>query len=783
MDGAGSPHLVSSASYRRPVSKWSRSNRSGSFIISTAAPSQQGANNSQSQHHQHHTPYVFGATNAISFNSDDAVPVDSPRNVSSSQHNKNLLFVRGATSPSHTPSRTPTNQNHSGRVAVSPPSPVPHPPPRESEDTGSLAASMSVAEEELPQEPPSPKWTFRVPHNNMSDPTPHIPRDENDGFPSFEPQQLSPSLGPTAVEPTNDPQNLLANVAAQQPSDELDEPVQAAAPPRQLMYHTDDIFVNDDAAIDVLAGLSDATRGLPSSVKYQFTDLQTAETTASSSSALRTSSREHVTVEVMFPYQFAAMRYLYGRCFSVDADDEEVQAMQQEVDASPQQEGGLYPDSHHHHPLSIASPDGMSKHGEPAVVPRNDANAMFVDDPETLQLIEHQICASLQRCRPFQTQGGKTKSDFFKTIDGRFLLKQIKLTELKHFYQLGPTYFSSMVKVFVAPLDELDSQHRTRGESGSSAEDDTEEGEAAVDGDDQWIDETSEDAAAVSKEPTSSTDLPSPSAPPQRLLSRTMKPASGHGRLPSRVKQSAKQMQQAQKYNGRRIRKERRAVTFEELTRCAANCVSPSDAQTLRTPPTALAKIFGVFSIQSKRRRMSLANDIKYWMLMENLSYNRRADISYDLKGSQVNRVAAEGSSVQLDQDFVRRTKQGYFLFLREPVRSWLLNSLQNDVNLLSSAGIMDYSLMVGVDEQTERLSLGIIDYLHPYTSAKALESTAKKQVQNLLGQGLDPTIVDPVQYRQRFLKWMELYFCPVPNKLSSLRRQLLANKNQVKNK
>ncbi|WVZ87800.1 hypothetical protein U9M48_034382 [Paspalum notatum var. saurae] len=48
---------------------------------------------------------------------------------------------------------------------------------------------------------------------------------------------------------------------------------------------------------------------------------------------------------------------------------------------------------------------------------------------------------SLSRCKKWDAQGGKSKAFFAKTIDDRFIIKQIKRTELESFIEFAPEYF------------------------------------------------------------------------------------------------------------------------------------------------------------------------------------------------------------------------------------------------------------------------------------------------------------------------------------------------------
>ncbi|KAG8633375.1 hypothetical protein MANES_18G097800v8 [Manihot esculenta] len=56
--------------------------------------------------------------------------------------------------------------------------------------------------------------------------------------------------------------------------------------------------------------------------------------------------------------------------------------------------------------------------------------------------------ASLSRCRNWDAKGGKSKSLFFKTLDDRFIIKEIKKTEFESFIKFAPHYFKYMNESF-----------------------------------------------------------------------------------------------------------------------------------------------------------------------------------------------------------------------------------------------------------------------------------------------------------------------------------------------
>ncbi|KAJ6762052.1 1-PHOSPHATIDYLINOSITOL-3-PHOSPHATE 5-KINASE FAB1D-RELATED [Salix koriyanagi] len=61
---------------------------------------------------------------------------------------------------------------------------------------------------------------------------------------------------------------------------------------------------------------------------------------------------------------------------------------------------------------------------------------------------EPDYIASLSRCKNWNAKGGKSKSFFAKTLDDRFIIKEIKKTEFESFVQFAPHYFKYMNESF-----------------------------------------------------------------------------------------------------------------------------------------------------------------------------------------------------------------------------------------------------------------------------------------------------------------------------------------------
>uniref|UniRef100_A0A7I5E668 1-phosphatidylinositol-3-phosphate 5-kinase n=1 Tax=Haemonchus contortus TaxID=6289 RepID=A0A7I5E668_HAECO len=181
---------------------------------------------------------------------------------------------------------------------------------------------------------------------------------------------------------------------------------------------------------------------------------------------------------------------------------------------------------------------------------------------------------------------------------------------------------------------------------------------------------------------------------------------------------------------------------------------------------TALCKVYGVFRVGYKSKATQLKFDI---LVMEYLFYKHNVDQVWDLKGSLRNRMASTGKStsdlVLLDENLMKDlwNKQ---LYIYPHAKAALNQAISNDSHFLSSQHVMDYSLLVGVDETNGELILGIVDYMRTYTLDKKLESWVK--IVAIPGAHL-PTILSPEMYCTRFSEAIDTYFPVVPDQWMGL--------------
>ncbi|PTB65997.1 1-phosphatidylinositol-3-phosphate 5-kinase [Trichoderma citrinoviride] len=171
--------------------------------------------------------------------------------------------------------------------------------------------------------------------------------------------------------------------------------------------------------------------------------------------------------------------------------------------------------------------------------------------------------------------------------------------------------------------------------------------------------------------------------------------------------------------------------------------------------PSVIAKMMGFFQVVIKNP--VTGTDIKLDLLVtENLFYDRSPTRIFDLKGSMRNRKiqsTGEQNEVLLDENMVEYIYESP-LFAREHSKKLLRASVWNDTLFLARQNVMDYSLMIAVDEKRKELVVGIIDCIRTYTWDKKLESWIKDR--GFAGGGRNrPTVTSPKEYKSRFREAM----------------------------
>ena len=178
--------------------------------------------------------------------------------------------------------------------------------------------------------------------------------------------------------------------------------------------------------------------------------------------------------------------------------------------------------------------------------------------------------------------------------------------------------------------------------------------------------------------------------------------------------------------------------------------------------PSVIAKMVGFYQIIIKNPVTGV--EFNWFLLvMENLFYDRSPTRIFDLKGSMRNRriqSTGEQNEVLLDENMVEFIYESP-LFVREHSKRLIRSSVWNDTLFLARQSVMDYSLMIAIDENRKELVVGMIDCIRTYTWDKKLESWLKDRGKNR------PTVTSPKEYKNRFREAMERYVLQAPKFVS----------------
>ncbi len=119
-----------------------------------------------------------------------------------------------------------------------------------------------------------------------------------------------------------------------------------------------------------------------------------------------------------------------------------------------------------------------------------------------------------------------------------------------------------------------------------------------------------------------------------------------------------------------------------------------------------------------------------------------------------------------LDGDFLEFTA-GRPLPLTDRAKAVFSMSILNDTLFLSIINVLDYSILVGIDEEKMELVVGIIDFMRQYDILKQMERVGKS-LPMVVGSEA-PTIIQPPLYKARFTNAMERYFMTVRSKWTTI--------------
>lgn len=183
--------------------------------------------------------------------------------------------------------------------------------------------------------------------------------------------------------------------------------------------------------------------------------------------------------------------------------------------------------------------------------------------------------------------------------------------------------------------------------------------------------------------------------------------------------------------------------------------------------PSFLSKILGVFKIWVGSTSPTIL------ILSENLCKEFKNPLMFDLKGSSHERKSSQEfykdlkfmprNTVYKDLDFCSSVR---YIQLPESTAQGILRSLDQDTELLQSYELMDYSILLNIEDveeeevsgaqsyrcftfQNYRFCIGIIDYLQCYSARKKFETKINTLKPNEYHKY---SCIPPDSYRTRFL-------------------------------
>ncbi|TBU43722.1 hypothetical protein BD309DRAFT_959936 [Dichomitus squalens] len=181
--------------------------------------------------------------------------------------------------------------------------------------------------------------------------------------------------------------------------------------------------------------------------------------------------------------------------------------------------------------------------------------------------------------------------------------------------------------------------------------------------------------------------------------------------------------------------------------------------------PTVLAKLLGFYTVEIRNLENGSTQAKADLLVMENLFYDRKITKTFDLKGIQGRKIKASSGSQSktlFDGEWIEGQQRALTL-VRLHSKVVLQEAIKADCDFLAKSNIMDYSLLLGIDEENKQMVCGLVDTIGSYTFAKTLEYKAKQG----LNSSKEVTVVPPHEYQERFVSAMDDYFLACPDKWS----------------
>lgn len=167
-----------------------------------------------------------------------------------------------------------------------------------------------------------------------------------------------------------------------------------------------------------------------------------------------------------------------------------------------------------------------------------------------------------------------------------------------------------------------------------------------------------------------------------------------------------------------------------------------------------LVKIFGLFNLRKEKIN---------FILMENLTPDRKNNVIFDLKGSFLNRRTQIKSFPVTDIVLKDSNFNDSKIKIKLENKN-ILHELTQDFEFLYKFDIIDYSLILGIPQKSiepgketissEFISIGIVDIFQVYN----LKKVAEKKMKSIIHDPREISSTDPKSYCERIIKFVQDY-------------------------
>ncbi|KAF9005762.1 hypothetical protein BDZ89DRAFT_1079975 [Hymenopellis radicata] len=173
-----------------------------------------------------------------------------------------------------------------------------------------------------------------------------------------------------------------------------------------------------------------------------------------------------------------------------------------------------------------------------------------------------------------------------------------------------------------------------------------------------------------------------------------------------------------------------------------------------------MVKFMGFYTVEVRNLDTGVGEKVDL-LVMENLFWGGRRvkKKEKEKEKEKEGEKAAEPplSGVLFDAEWL----QGPLTLVAPKSKALLKAAVCADAGWLAKSNIMDYSLLLGVDNEKGEIVGGIVDTIGSYTFAKTLEYNLKA---NAARKPEEVTVVPPTEYQDRFVTAMGKYFTECPD-------------------